>query len=56
VERALEVRFLSPAHLKDIRFSGAVSDAAWREEEGVTAIRLRAAGACSVTATAAEPQ
>jgi hypothetical protein len=56
VTRALEVRFLSPARLKDIRFSGSASDTARQEEEGATVIRLRAAGPCAVTAVAAEPQ
>jgi alpha-D-xyloside xylohydrolase len=56
VERALEVRFLSPARLKDIRFSGAASDTTWQEEEGATVIRLRAAGPCAVTAVASEPK
>jgi len=56
VERALEVRFLSPARLKDVRFSGAASETAWGKEEGATVIRLRAAGPCAVTAVAAGPQ
>jgi len=56
VERALEVRFLSPARLRDVRFSGAASETAWQEAEGATLVRLRAAGPCAVTAVAAEPQ
>jgi alpha-D-xyloside xylohydrolase len=56
VERALEVRFLSPARLRDVRFSGAASETAWQEAEGVTLVRLRAAGPCAVAAVAAGPQ
>jgi len=56
VERALEVRFLSPARLRDVRTSGAVSETAWQEVEGATVVRLRAAGPCAVTAVAAERQ
>ena len=56
VERVLDVRFLSPARLRDVRFSGAVSETAWREVEGATVVRLRAAGPCAITAVAAHPQ
>jgi hypothetical protein len=52
----MEVRFLSPTRLRDIRSSGAASDVAWQEEEAATVIRLRATGPCAITAVAAEPQ
>jgi len=52
VERALEVRFLSPARLSDVRFSGVVSETARQEVEAATVVRLRAAGPCAVTAVA----
>jgi hypothetical protein len=56
VEGALQVRFLSPARLSDVRFSGAVSETAWQEVEGASLVRLRAAGPCGISAVAAQPR
>ena len=49
-ERTFEICFLTPARLRDVRFSGRASDTGWRELEGMTIVRLRARGPCSVTA------
>jgi alpha-D-xyloside xylohydrolase len=50
VEQTFEIRFLAPSRLRDVRFSGRVSDADWREADGTTIIRLQAHGRSSVTA------
>ena len=49
-ERTLEIHFLAPAWLGDVRFSGRASDTSWREEKKATVVRLRARGRCSVVA------
>ncbi len=53
-EQTLEIRFLTPGRLRDVRFSGAASETAWREADGMTVVRLRANGRCSLTAVAAK--
>jgi alpha-D-xyloside xylohydrolase len=50
---ALEIRFLEPAGLEDVRVSGAASDVSSRRAKGMTVVRLRAAGRCSLTAVVA---
>jgi len=49
-EQTFEIRFLTPGRLRDVRFSGRAADTGWREAEGMTIVRLRASGRCSVTA------
>jgi alpha-D-xyloside xylohydrolase len=56
VGQTLEIRFLAPAGLKDVRFSGAAHETGWREDGGVTVVRLRAVGRCSLTAVVASVQ
>ncbi len=52
--QALEIRFLEPARLEDVRVSGSASEISWRKAKGMTVVRLRAAGRCSLTGVAAK--
>jgi alpha-glucosidase (family GH31 glycosyl hydrolase) len=52
-KRTLVIRFLAPARLRDVLTSGAVAETDWQESKGVTVVRLRARGRCSLTAVEA---
>jgi alpha-D-xyloside xylohydrolase len=48
--QAFEVRFLAPGRLRDVRVAGRAVDSSWEEANGVTIVRLRAEGPCTVEA------